>query len=69
MIELTAKHVLLVRLGFHAVGSGLKKVVFFGFGHKNPKAIGCLDRLLCDWVVKIHLKRREHVLAGENGLE
>ena len=52
MIELTKKHILLVSFGIHAYGSGLKKVVFFGFGHNNPKATGRLDRLLCYWDLK-----------------
>ena len=54
MIELTTKHVLMVRLGIHAVGSGLKKVVFFGFGHKNPRATLCLDRVIVLLGFKIH---------------
>ena len=50
VIELTKKHILLVSFGIHAYGSGLKRVVFFGFGHNNPKATGCLDRLLVCWI-------------------
>ena len=49
MIELTKKHISLVSFGIHAYGSGLKKVVFFGFGHKNPKTTVCLNGLLCYW--------------------
>ena len=52
VLELRKKHILLVSFGIHANVSGLKKVVFFVFGHNNPKATVCLDRLLDYWDLK-----------------
>ena len=52
VLELTKKHILLASFGIYAYVSGLKKVVFFVFGHNNPKATVCLDRLLVYWDLK-----------------